>query len=102
MADIRILGLDDDNHSPMFVDENRRVYYDAQELIEMLCVPHKHNYEVKMFSLVDEYSDELNQFDEIKIDNMFDFLCGRTASIEGMEFNEIFDMFWKSANRRCW
>lgn len=102
MANIRVLGLDDDNHSPMFIEENGSIYGDAQDLIKMLSQPHDNQYEVKMFALVDEWSDELSQYDECEVDNMFDFLCGRSKLAKGTKFIEIFDMFWESANRRYW
>ena len=102
MANIRILGLDDDNHSPMFVGEDGTVYHGAQDLIGMLAKPHANTYEVKMFAIVDEWSDDLSAFEEEVVDHMFDFLEGISTKPEGMEFDQIFNLFWESANRNWW
>ena len=102
MANIRILGLDDDNHSPMFVGEDGAVYHGAQDLIGMLAKPHANTYEVKMFAIVDEWSDDLSAFEEETVDHMFDFLEGISTKPEGMEFEQVFNLFWESANRNWW
>lgn len=100
---IRILGMDDDNHEPMFVAETGEVFYDAQELIQILLAkPHLVEYEVKMFALVDGWSTALLEYDECEVDNMFDFLC-RTHHLESdAKFSKIFELFWESANRKNW
>jgi hypothetical protein len=102
MANIRILGLDDDNHSPMFVGEDGCYYDDAKELIEMLAAPHQNTYEVKMFAIVDEWSDELSAYGEGMVVHMFDALEDIANKPEGMTFEQIFDLFWDSANRNWW
>lgn len=102
MANIRILGLDDDNHSPCFVGEDGTQFSGVQELVGMLATPHQNTYEVKMFAIVDEWSDELSEFEEEKVDHMFDFLEGISTQPEGMSFDQIFNIFWNSANRNWW
>ena len=102
MANIRILGLDDDNHSACFVGEDGTHYDSAKELIEMLAAPHQNTYVVKMFAIVDEWSDELAAFEEEFIDHMFDYLEGIAIAPEGKSFDEIFNLFWDSANRNWW
>ena len=102
MANIRILGLDDDNHSPMFVGEDGTHFSGAKELIEMLAQRHENTYEVKMFAIVDEWSEELAAFEEEFIDHMFDYLEGIARAPESKTFDEIFNLFWESANRNWW
>jgi hypothetical protein len=55
-----------------------------------------------MFAIVDEWSDELSAHDECEVDHMFDFLEDIASAPEGMTFNEIFNLFWNSANRIWW
>lgn len=102
MANIRILGLDDDNHTPMFVGEDGTSYTTAKELIEMLAQPHQNTYEVKMFAIVDDLSGELTAFEDVVVDHMFDALEGIATIPDGMKIEQIFDLFWNSANREWW
>ena len=102
MANIRILGLDDDNHSPMFVGEDGTYFSGVKELVEMLAQRHENTYEVKMFAIVDEWSDELCAHDECEVDHMFDFLEDIARAPEGMTFEQVFNLFWNSANREWW
>lgn len=102
MATIRILGLDDDNHSLCFVGEDGTHFSGAKALVEMLAQPHDNAYEVKVFAIVDKWSDELSAYDECKVDDMFDFLEDIASAPEDMTFDEIFNLFWNSANRRHW
>lgn len=102
MANIRILGLDDDNHAPCFVGEDGTHFSGVKELIEMLAQRHKNTYEVKMFAIVDDWSYQLKAYEEWEVDHMFDFLENIATAPEGMTFDEIFNMFWESANRQWW
>lgn len=102
MATLRILGLDDDNHSPMWCCEDGTVFSNAKEVMEFLAKPHDVQCEIKMFAIVDEWSDELAAYEEEMIDHMFGFLESICTQPEGMEFTEIFDLFWGSANRNWW
>ena len=102
MANIRILGLDDDNHSPCFVGEDGTHFSGVKELIEMLAQRHENTYEVKMFAIVDDWSYQLQAYDECEVDHMFDFLEGISTIPAGMIFEEIFNLFWESANRNWW
>ena len=99
----RILGLDDDNHSPMFVCEDGQTHYRSfKELIEAMSGPHQFEYEVKMFAIVDEWSEELNKYTEEQVDDMFDALSGHYTFPEDKTPEEIFNLFWESANRNWW
>ena len=68
----------------------------------MLAQRHENTYEVKMFAIVDEWSDELSAHDECEVDHMFDYLEGIAIAPEGKTFDEIFNLFWESANRNWW
>lgn len=98
---LRILGLDDDNHSPMFVCEEETDFSSYKELIDFLSKPHDCEIEVKMFAIVDQPSKELAKYDMEDIDNMFYFLGG-VGSVKCYDFKEVFDLFWESANRQYW
>ena len=105
METLRILGLDDDNHSPMFRSEDGIIYNSCKELVNFLSKPHAFQVEVKMFAIVDEieYCDGgLADFDEFEIDEMFDFLTGAGRKPENMLEDVIFDLFWHHANRHYW
>lgn len=105
MADIvRILGLDDDNHSPMFRMETGELFSTPCELIEFLSHSHDVEYQVKMFAIVDEWSTYLEEkFSYEEVDMMFYHLEGLTSSLpDGMTPDTVFDLFWESANRRHW
>lgn len=102
MANIlRILGLDDDNHAPMFRCEDGTLFETPKELIEFLAKPHDCQVEVKMFAIVDNYSGTLAMYDQDDIDTWFYFLEG-VSRYEDADFELIFNLFWNSANRHCW
>ena len=102
MADIvRILGLDDDNHAPMFRMETGEIFSTPRELIEFLSHSHDVEYQVKIFAIVGEYTGRLEEFEHDEVDQMFCFLEG----LGGVTENEpgfIFDLFWESANKEWW
>ena len=92
MENIRVLALDDDNHSICFAGE-RHDWSDAAEFIkDRLAAPHTDNYEIRMITLID--------YDE-SVDEMFDRLscCYRPGQLdeEAMTsrleaFNHLWDM----------
>jgi hypothetical protein len=102
MADIvRILGLDDDNHTPMFVFETGEHYDSPRELIAFLSHAHDVEYDVRMFSIVGEYTARLQEFEEHEVDQMFCFLEGQGGVIE-KEPGFVFELFWEAANKGWW
>jgi hypothetical protein len=101
MEALRILGLDDDNHSPMFRCEDGTMFNTYKELVEFLAKPHDCQAEVKMFAIVDEWTGRLEEFEEHEVDQMFCFLEGLGGANE-KEPDFIFNLFWESANRYCW
>ena len=102
MADIvRILGLDDDNHAPMFRMETGEIYNTPRELIEFLSHSHDVEYDVRMFAIVDNWTGELANYEPEEVDAMFYFLEG-IESWEEAEFDLTFNLFWESVNRSWW
>lgn len=102
MVKLRILGLDDDIHSPCYCCEDGTVFNNAKKVMDFLAQPHECQYEVKTFAFVDKWSAALSEYDEGTVINMFDFLGGNCAKPESMEFNQIFNLLWDSANRLWW
>ena len=102
MADVvRILGLDDDNHAPMFRFEDGSLFETPRNLIEFLALHHDVDYEIRMFSIVGEYSGELANYEQNEIDMMFGYLEGIYKWDEA-EFDLTFNLFWESANKEWW
>ena len=105
MADkVRILGLDDDNHAPMFRMETGKIYNSPRELIEFLSHSHDVEYQVRMFAIVEQPSEALAKYDMEDIDWMFMFLEGLTSALpsECNDPNLVFELFWDSANKEWW
>lgn len=98
---LRILGLDDDNHTPMFRCEDGTIFSNPRELIEFLAKPHDCVCEVRMFAIVDDWTGELANYEPEEVDAMFYFLEG-LQDFEEAEPNYTFNLFWKSANRSWW
>lgn len=102
METLKILGLDDDNHSPIFRTEDHVIFNNYKELVEFLSKPHTFQVEVKMFAIVDEREGGLADFEDEEVDAMFDFLTGVGRKPEGMIDDIIFALFWNSADRNYW
>ena len=93
MSNIRVLSLDDDNHTPSFHAEDTSHWHDANHFIKYLTRPHTViiPYEVRQVRLVDlEVEDP-----DLDIDHIFDivYFNGRGHSFE--EYQEAFDILWK-------
>ena len=96
---MRILGLDDDNHSPCFVCEDCKTeYHYVNNLVEFLAKPHDFEVQVKMFYLVDYPNGKLENYTEDEINDMFSALEGYGHPPCGLTEQEVFEMFWESAN----
>lgn len=98
---VRILGLDDDNHAPMFISEDGDTFSTPRELIKWLSYAHDVEYDVRMFSIVGEYTGRLAELEDGEVDEMFCFLEGLSAVTE-KEPGFIFNLFWESANKEWW
>jgi hypothetical protein len=93
MSNIRVLSLDDDNHTPSFHAENTSHWHDANHFIKYLTSHHTViiPYEVRQVHLIDlEVEDP-----DLDIDHIFDivYFNGRGYSLE--EYQEAFDILWK-------
>ena len=101
MNTLRILGLDDDNHSPMFRCEDGTLFETPKELIEFLAEPHECKVEVKMFAIVDPFEGPAADLDEELVDKMFETVAGIASYVE-VFVEDSFETLWLSANRQWW
>lgn len=99
---LRILGLNDDNHSPCFRCEDGTTFSICQQLVEFLSKPHDVQVEVKMFAIVDEWTAEMEELGEEKIDELFYFVEGYGRQPDGYTLEQTFNLFWNAADRLCW
>lgn len=99
---LRILGLNDDNHSPCFRCEDGTTFENCQQLVEFLSKPHDVQVEVKMFAIVDEWTAEMEELGEEKIDELFYFVEGYGRQPEDYTLEQAFNLFWNAADRLCW
>lgn len=99
---LRILGFDDDNHSPCFRCEDGTTFSNCQQLVEFLSKPHDVQVEVKMFAIVDEWTVEMEELGEEKIDELFYFIEGYGRQPDGYTLEQAFNLFWNAADRLCW
>ena len=93
MSNIRVLSLDDDNHTPSFHAEDTSHWHDANHFIKYLTRPHTViiPYEVRQVALIDLEVEDI----DIDIHHIFDIvqLNGRGYSFE--EYQEAFNILWK-------
>ena len=99
---LRILGLNDDNHSSCFRCEDGTTFSNCQQLVEFLSKPHDVQVEVKMFAIVDEWTAEMEELGEEKIDELFYFVEGYGRQPEGYTLEQAFNLFWNAADRLHW
>ena len=96
---IRVLMLDDDNHTPSYHGEDTSFWHDANHFIKWLTRPHTIiiPYEVRQVRLIDLDIDLSETNPDIDIDHIFDIVdCnGRGHSYE--EYLEAFDILWKNS-----
>lgn len=97
MSAIRVLMLDDDNHTPSYHAEDTSSWHDANHFIKYLTRPHTViiPYEVRKVALVDIDIDATEADGIDNIDHFFDIVDfnGRGHSFE--EYQEAFDILWK-------
>ena len=95
MNAIRVLMLDDDNHTPSYHAEDTSHWHDANHFIKYLTRPHTViiPYEVHAIRLIDVEID--TEETDIDIEHMFDIVYwnGRGFSFE--EYQEAFNILWK-------
>ena len=87
MNTIKVLALDDDNHSVSFVTEEGVNYSSAAEFMrDCLLQPHGTFYVVRMITLIEEqYEAVEEEFDKIQ------FGCGLMTA----EWRNAFDKLWE-------
>lgn len=102
MTTLRILGLNDDNHSPCFRCEDGTTFSNCQQLVEFLSKPHDVQVEVKMFAIVDEWTSALEELGEDMVDMLFYFVEGYGCQPEGYTLETAFNLFWDAADRENW
>lgn len=94
MSAIRILMLDDDNHTPSYHAEDTSYWNDANHFIKFLTRPHTAviPYEVRQVHLIDL---EIKDLDDEGILHIFDIVHfkGRGYSFE--EYQKAFNILWK-------
>ena len=97
MSNIRVLMLDDDNHTPSYHAEDTTSWYDANHFIKWLTRPHTAiiPYKVRIVRLVDLDIDLSKTDPDINVEHMFDivYFKGRGYSFE--EYQEAFNILWK-------
>ena len=94
MSAIRVLKLDDDNHTPSYHCEDTAEWYNADEFIKFLTRPHTIiiPYEVRTIRLVDI---EISEYKPEKIDHYFDIVQFNRGNRSFEEYQEAFDILWK-------
>ena len=99
MTTIRVLVMDDDNHSPMYVREDGIVYYNEKDFM-VKCVAKPHNIQFKLahFSIINDAVGELANYNEDEICGMFNTLCGNRWAKSSEPFEDLFNIFWDSAD----
>ena len=99
MSAIRVLMLDDDNHTPSYHAEDTTSWHDANHFIKFLTRPHTViiPYEVRAVHLVDLDIDLSDTDPNIDIEHIFDivYFNGRGYSFE--EYKEAFEILWKNS-----
>ncbi len=97
---IRILALNDDNHETCFTVENGCRFYTKFELItELLAKPHKEEYVVRGYALIDEPIGRLANYELVEIDSIFDMVASN-HKCDLVDFKEGFNLLWESSNER--
>lgn len=90
---IRVLALDDDNHTPSYHAEDTFHWHDANHFIKWLTRRHTMviPYDVRKLALIDAEVDR----PDIDIEQIFDIVHfnGRGYSFE--EYQEAFDILWE-------
>ena len=96
---IRVLMLDDDNHTPSYHAEDTSHWHDANHFIKWLTRPHNTiiPYEVRKVALIDLDIDLAEVDPDVDIGHIFDivYFNGRGYSFE--EYQEAFDILWKNS-----
>ena len=99
MTTIRVLVMDDDNHSPVYVREDGIVYYSEKDfMVKCLIKPHNIQFKLALLSIINEPVGELANYNEDEICGMFNTLCGYRWAKPSESIEDLFNMFWDSAD----
>lgn len=104
---IRVLGLDDDNHSMCYA--TRSCYYsDAGKFMkECLLDPHTIGYEVRQIHIIDLSDELVEKYGEDEVERMFDLLACENRPDEllkrdydrFLDREKAFDTLWEYAEK---
>ena len=102
---VKVLALDDENHSCMFVTEHGKRFYDACEFIkECLAPAHTETYDVRGFAIIEPLHGPLKDLEDDVIDDLFYFVEGAGPCPEELSeengFQVAFNLLWNSSNER--
>lgn len=99
MSAIRVLMLDDDNHTPSYHAEDTTSWHDANDFIKWLTRPHTVviPYEVRAVHLVDLDVDLSEINPDIDINHMFDIVDFNCRGHSYEEYQEAFEILWKNS-----
>lgn len=95
MDAVRVLMLDDDNHTPSYHAEDTSHWHDANHFIKYLTRPHTViiPYEVRAIRLIDVEID--TEETDIDIEHMFDIVYWNGRGFSSEEYQEAFNILWK-------
>ncbi len=97
---LRVLALDDDNHSCMFVTETGARYENSMVFMrDCLAKPHMETYHIRGFCIID-YSKPLSDLEEDVVDDLFYFMEDIGEAPEGITFEAAFNLMWNSGSER--
>jgi hypothetical protein len=95
----RILGMDNDHDPIWFVCEDCKTEYSClMDLINFLSKPHKDEIQVKIFEPTHVFVGKMEKYTYAQMREMWDFLEGYTNPPFDLTGDEIFEMFWDSAD----
>lgn len=97
MNTIRVLMLDDDNHTPSYHCEDTANWHDANHFIKWLTRPRNIilPYEVRKIALIDLDIDLSETDHDIDIGHIFDIVQFRGRGYSFEEYQEAFNLLWK-------
>ena len=90
---IRVLSMNDDNHTPSFHAEDTSHWHDANHFIKYLTRPHTViiPYEVRQIHIVDLEIDN----PDLDIERIFDIVQFNCRGYSFEEYQEAFNILWK-------
>ncbi len=91
---IRILGLNDDNHQTVFINEAQiGNFYTGNQLINMLAKPHTNEFEVKTAYLINLETEE----ESFAFELLEEASYRNIIAISYEEYQKLFNILWEVA-----